>query len=343
MVSAVDHYEQLPDNEAPPNAIRRLAGARGPSPRVAFLIFGLIAGTVCVLENNKTSSPLAVAPLATSQLAVALPEQSAPVEPAEMEGDALAPAKPKAEGFQHWALVITLTIIVLVVAGLWYYGAHLLGLAVREYIQNNDQKFLGTEVTLDKVTIHPCTLKVVLRNLVVKNPKGDFTSKHLLQAHAFTVDVNMKKLLTSRGQDVQITKFSVVKVDAIVEYTNWGGPMLGGTSNLDKVLENLNKGSEEAKKPQPDPEKPDKPEDKKPEEESKRKITIKQLEIIDVGAEILTKTFAPRVAVGDVKYDDFTKEIGSSCADEIICLIFKTIAKSIVAGVAGKKAADAIM
>jgi len=347
MVPPSDHYEQLGDVEER-GLLRRLAGARGPSPRVALLGFVLLAGTVCYLESVKPVQSLTTSPLSASQLAAApkgeKAQKEAPVEPSPK---VISPLGEKGAdepwlGFHHWKLVIILSIVFVICVGIWAKGAHLLGLAIRDFIQSADQKMLGTDVTVTQVTLHPCTLKIKIRNLVVENPKP-FKAKYLLTVDKFTVDVNMRKLLCSRGKEIEIDKFVCEKVDAIIEYDSMLGPLMGSNSNLQSVLDHMEKnGPKPGEKPPAAKPATSKPEEKPAENQSPCKVTIKELKIIDVGAKLETGLMDPRVAIADINFDNFTKETGGSYAEEIVCIIFKSIGKSILADIVGKRAADRI-
>lgn len=314
-----DYYEELrgEENVEDNHLVRRLVGARGPTPRSTFFVFAFLAGTVCLLETVKTPSlPLAAAPSKPAAPALSLSYE--PLADSEASGAILE----SQTGLHHWKPLIILSIVVVVFLGLWLRGSHWLGAAVRAYIESTDKKLLGTDVTLEKVSFHPCTLKFKLKKLVVRNPEP-FKADHLLKVENFTVDVNMWKLLTSKAREIEVEKLTLEKVDAIVEYNSM---LMGGSSNLQKVLDHMNKG---------------KYTEGEQKQAAARKVTIRKVDIIDVGAMLQTKLLDPRIEIGDIHYLNFTEETGGGTdIDDIVCTLFKSLGKTIAANVSAKPTAD---
>merc|ERR1712007_312015 len=68
---------------------------------------------------------------------------------------------------------------------------------------------------------------------------------------------------------------------------------------------------------------------RKPSSESKSKFRLQNVDFKDITVSYSSKTMSCDVNVTDISYDDFSKEVGSSVADDIIAVIMKTVGKTV--------------
>jgi len=197
---------------------------------------------------------------------------------------------------------------------------NMLGSLVKSMVERFDSSVLGVEVELGAVSIDPAIGRIEVDGLTVFNPEG-WSSAYLLHADRVVVDVDMQKLLYSFGKELDLEELVLDGVDVIYEKGLF-------TSNLNDLLEMLEiNDSEQA-------------------EASDVKLVLHTILAQNIGAKLatkLTRGHGLRVEVGDLKYDDFDKEMGAGRGViDVIRLLIMTLIKSVLATVVGKENTKAI-
>jgi len=251
-------------------------------------------------------------------------------------------------------VILILAVIIATLVLLFFFGGKMLGEALEKGIETCDRSLLGTEVEIGDIICHPFSGLIEIKHCTVKNPTQDakgapikFESEYIFHASTIKVDLDMWSIIKSFGKIIEVECFEVKKLDAIVEYTGY----FSGTSNVQTILDHLEGGtpSEKKKKMAEEAEAAKakeaaaleaaaakKPEDKK----AARQVLIHKLKLKDIGAKCQTKLLGARVAVGDMDYQEFSDETKTCAVDDIICVLLKSLAKTLVANMAGKGWAD---
>jgi len=250
-----------------------------------------------------------------------------------------------------WIIVFETVILLCSLGGptLIWFLSRLLGQTVAAGIETFDRSLLGVDVEIG--SIYPSIMYGILdvQGLVVKNPEGGkYDSEYLLQAKKVHIDIDMLRLFCSRFKHVKVEKLEFRDVDVIYEKGL-------KSSNIQDVLNFL---AGDGKK---DPEAP--PEATKavksvPKDEAEAEaetatptksdveVTLHEVKIENVGARAQMKLLGGRgirVAIADISYRDFTEDVGTSAMDDVIVLLLKSVLKSVLANVIGKKYGDRCM
>lgn len=201
---------------------------------------------------------------------------------------------------------------------------NMLGSLVKSMVERFDSSVLGVEVELGSMSIDPATGRIEVDGLTVFNPEG-WSSAYLLHADRVVVDVEMEKLLYSFGKELHLEELVLDGVDVIYEKGLT-------TSNLHDLLEMLETNSTSSAESQP--------------AQSDVKLVLHTILAQNIGAKLatkLTRGHGLRVEVGDLKYDDFDKEMGAGRGlIDIVRLLIMTLIKSVLATVLGKENTKAI-
>jgi len=202
---------------------------------------------------------------------------------------------------------------------------NMLGSMVKSILANFDSSTLGVKVELGALSIDPSTGRIEVEGLTVGNPEG-WSSEYLLHADRVIVDVEMEKLLYSFGKELHMEELIFDGVDVIYEKGLT-------TSNLNDLLKKLESDSGSAKAADQD-------------KASDVKLVLHTILAQNIGAKLATKLthgHGLRLEVGDLKYDDFDKEMGAGRGlMDIIRVLIMTLIKSVLATVLGKQNTKAI-
>jgi len=242
---------------------------------------------------------------------------------------------------------VLMCLVPLGVLAFYLKGSKMLGKLIEEGIESYDKKLLGVDVEVGSMKVNPFGGFISIKDLTVKNP-DKFESDYLLHAGSIKIDLQMHTAILSRFQTIVVDKVSFKNIDAIFEKKGY----IWGESNFHVVIEHLSGGGDKPAEASDaatttksdDATKPDA--SAKPGEATEgggRKIIIKEVTLEDIGVKMETKLAGVRAAVGDIHYDDFSDQVKSGMMEDIIKEIFKTLAKSIVANVLGKAAADKLL
>jgi len=201
---------------------------------------------------------------------------------------------------------------------------NMLGSLVNGMLERFDSSVLGVDVKLGSVSNDPATGRVEVDGFTVFNPKG-WNSAYLLHADRIVVDVEMEKLLHSFGKELELKEVVLDGVDAIYEK----GVHTSNLNDLLRTVEFYNSAESEQAKA------------------SDVKPVLHMVLAQNIGAKLATTLTSDHhglcVEVGDVKYDDFGKEMGAGRGvTDVIRVLAMTLIKSILATVVGKENTKAI-
>lgn len=236
----------------------------------------------------------------------------------------------------------------------------ILGKLVEKGVEHYDRKVLGADIEIDRLSVALLSMRVELHGLKLLNPIGyTYQSPYILCADRLIVDLASWRTLRSRFKSIEVDCCTLDKVDFNVEYD---GYILGGTSNVHRVLDFVKemrkervKRRNEAKHPEEGKSHDDAgnvvgkddssyaQDEAKTKAKRKRHFILKQTKLLDITARISNKTTGFDVAIADIAYNDFSREHGASMADDIIAVILQSLYKTLVANVLGRATADRLM
>lgn len=203
-------------------------------------------------------------------------------------------------------------------------SGNMLGALVEKAIASYDESMLGVKIRTESIKIEPISGSVEVHGLYVDNPKG-YRSPYMLHAKKLLAKVSMMKLMTSLGSTIEITEIDLVDIDVIYEKSLW-------TSNINDLMKKLDDGKGQ-EKPQTT--------DETASSASDQKVILHKINVCNVGAKVCTNLspmVGPRLAVGDICYEDFEKEAGGATgAMDVFKLVMATLLKSILASILGKR------
>lgn len=195
------------------------------------------------------------------------------------------------------------------------------------------------DVDIGDIKFYPLGGYLQVRDLLIKNPepfKND-DEHFFLKAGLIRLDVNVCSIITSFAKDIHIDEVKAEDVEVIIEYAGY----FGGESNIHAIMEKVKgdpKDDSKGSKSKDDAE-VEKDVDLEKDKDAKpaTKVSLHKVCLEDIGMKLETKLVgAPHVSAGDVKYDDFSKEVGESMIDDIFLILIKTVAKTILEHMAGK-------
>ncbi len=127
--------------------------------------------------------------------------------------------------------------VVVVAAGIYYFGPSLLDSAVKKIVNKYGSEVTGTEVNLEGFSLHPTTGEAAIRKITIANPQN-YKMPYLFELNNISVKVDLKSL----------TSDTVIIEDITVDKPAITYEMLSLTQNNIKEIQNnvnsyLNKSS----------------------------------------------------------------------------------------------------
>ena len=101
--------------------------------------------------------------------------------------------------------------VVVVAAGIYYFGPSLLDSAVKKIVNKYGSEVTGTEVNLEGFSLHPTTGEAAIRQITIANPQN-YKMPYLFELNNISVKVDLKSLTS----DTVISNF-ISGVSAVVE------------------------------------------------------------------------------------------------------------------------------
>lgn len=200
---------------------------------------------------------------------------------------------------------------------------NILGALVHKMIASFDACTLGVDVKCGSMRLDASDGRIEVSDLLVGNPEG-YHSAYLLSVGKAAVHVNMKKLLVSRGTDVDVDELLVDDVDVIYEKSI-------SSSNLKDLLNSLASSEDESTS----------------DGQVDYTLTLHRVRARNVGAKlasVLTRGAGARVEVGDINCTDFDQDNGRLRRYAgVVRMLLTTLVKSVLATIFGKNATKAVM
>ncbi|MDH3982372.1 MAG: AsmA family protein [Kiritimatiellaceae bacterium] len=209
-----------------------------------------------------------------------------------------------------------------------------LGPTVKKSVETVGPKALGTEVTIEKLRIHPLLGTVQLKGLHIGNPEG-FTNPSAVALKEFKVIVSLRSLLTD----------TVVVKEILIDSPEFTYERKLKTDNIKVLQKNIEAytAKEEASEAELEQQiEQEKAEGEQPTDKPAKKIVIERLALINgkVNAKISALPTAP-IPLPDIEKTDIGKDDGGTswaeAGKEISTTIYDAIfgAVSSVGGIAG--------
>lgn len=213
----------------------------------------------------------------------------------------------------------------------YYSSATTLGWILEASIEAFDRRVIGVDVHIGRLWLHPLSGQLVVHGLKVDNPKG-FQGPCLVSASHVYIDLNMSKLIFSKMRSIEISKLHFADPMFCLEYSDEHE----GKTNIQVISDFMSQGK------RPEPETPDAQPPAKPVKAGPRR----QVKLLEVMVKDMMIDYAGRhVHVGDVHYDDFSKEMkdGMGAVDDIVALLFKSVVKTALAASMGPLFARSVL
>lgn len=239
-----------------------------------------------------------------------------------------------------WVLMcVCIGFVLLVLMLMFYFGAMLLGRSIKSAIETFDRRFLGVDIEIGDLSVAVCSGRIDMHGLQVKNPEG-YKSPYLLNASSVAIDLNVTALMFSFGKKIEVDVLELQDIDCIVEYDK----ALGGTSNVDRVMEHLNHDNKPSeKKAQQVQDMVNETGKAPPQKAAGNEILLHKVLFSKIGARVATKLGGVRVSLGDISFDDFSKENGAHLLEDLVFIIFKSFSKTLMVNITGKSFVDKFM
>jgi len=227
--------------------------------------------------------------------------------------------------------------------------SNVLGALVKNALEQFDASFIGMETEVGTLVLDPACGRLEVDGLTIFNPEG-YMSPYLLRAEKVVVEIDMAVLVASFGKELSVKELIIDGIDVILEKTLH-------SSNLGVLLHHLENKAENDKQMREaiighDME--DKFEEGLQQMKAEHEEDLKQTKVVlhtivarNIGAKLatsLTHGHGVRVEVGNVRFNDFDKEIGPGRGTvEVIHILFATLIKSVCATIIGKHGTEAIV
>jgi hypothetical protein len=200
---------------------------------------------------------------------------------------------------------------------------NLLGSLVTKIVASYDASVLGVETGIGSMKLSPMQGSMEIWDLTVNNPEG-YHSRHVLHARRAKIEIDMKKLLFSKGRDIVVQEIAFDGVNVIYEKAL-------STSNLSDLLERILLPRRERKANAED-----------------LTLSLHKVSVKDIGlklATVITGDAGAHIAVSDISYENFDQEIGEAgrCFTDSVRILMITFIKSVLAALFGKRVANHVI
>jgi hypothetical protein len=234
-----------------------------------------------------------------------------------------------------------------------YYFSRFISNVVKTGIEEFDRDVMGVDIEIGD--LHPDVVHGIIHieDLVVRNPAG-WDSPYLLRAGVLHIDFDMQELILSGFTKVEVEKLQFKDVSVIYE-KGWRG------SNVQDVLDFMDKRDKALKaSTQPPATTEDKSAGKgkvscgNSKKEKEKQSTIEdeasfklhKVKIKDVGMRVQGQMMGGRgflLSIGDIAYQDFSKEVGDYFLDDIVQVLLKSVLKTMLANVIGTSCSNSCL
>jgi uncharacterized protein involved in outer membrane biogenesis len=209
-------------------------------------------------------------------------------------------------------------VLALILAGGLWWLSHSLGPLVASAIRTKGPEITGVTVRIDSVEIAPFSGTASLRGLVVGSP-GGFHADHALSLGEFSLDLNLRSLLTDV---IVIKRIVIAKPNIMYEIGPDGSNLKAIQRNVDRYT--ARSGSAPAKAPEA-------------QQGSGKKFVIRDLVITDATAEVSAPVLQGKtlsVPLPDLHLHDIGQASNGATAGEAVRQVLGALTKSVTAAVA---------
>jgi hypothetical protein len=262
------------------------------------------------------------------------------------------------EGSSTHTVVILLLLTIFLIPACYFGFGVVVGHAARAGIETFDKDVLGVDVEAESIVFHPLSGILDVRNLIICNPEGcGFQTPYLMRAAQVSVDLDTVKLACSNFGQVVVNDLEIRNVDVLCE------TKLSGT-NVQKVLETLNAEDGKDEKASTTEVQEDSSislssvDPLRFTEKSKEKfnrscaffkgqsaqdpVELHRVRVQHVGVKIIGTVMGQHphinLEVADLKWNDFSSQVGTRKAKDILKVLVISILKTVVSNLAGRNA-----
>jgi len=205
-----------------------------------------------------------------------------------------------------WAVALlggSLLAIGAVLLAVWY----LSGALVKEAVEQFDTAFIGTEVSVDDLQFNPFTGVLKATGIVISNPPG-WESEHLLKASSLSLVLGMAPLVLSLGGRINVDDVMVEHINVIYERS-------AQSSNVDDIMHRLGLGRGGGGGGDGDG-------------GHARSVSVGEVNVTDISAKAAARILMGMgitVSVPDVRFHDFTREMGDCTVSDIVRILLRIV------------------
>jgi len=208
--------------------------------------------------------------------------------------------KPYVGELERWQKALLLGFMFLLTVGLGViFVPYLIGAMVKLAVLQFDTSFIGTDVHINDVTVHPFSGRIHMTDLVVDNPElvkaNHWKSPYLFKADSMNLQVSIPKIILSFGATMKLNSLAMDGIRVIVEEAP------NGDSNVGEVIDFLSSAPSTG-----------------------REYEVKKVDVTDIKAKATGSTvlaLAGWITVADVHFDDLSK----LSMDDLVGLVLETV------------------
>ena len=199
-------------------------------------------------------------------------------------------------------LISVVFLLLLAGGGLFFY----LDSIVKSGIEVVGSNLLGTEVTVDSVSLSPLSGQGSISGLRVENPEG-FESQYAFELDAVLVSIDVNSVFTDAAEIE-----SIVIMQPVITYET-----KIASDNIRTLLDNLDEGDA----PSSDPE---------TEDDSAQQIIIREFRMVGSQLNFVSALVSAPITLADIEIRDIGAEGGSASAANAVRVVLQELAASIL-------------
>jgi len=237
-----------------------------------------------------------------------------------------------------WRTVMWIGIGLVLLAVVYESAQRLLSNLVRNLLIKIGPDVLGTRIEVGHIMVRPWTGALYIKDVVVKNPIP-YVAPYLMRAESIIVVVQMRRLIFSKGQIVDVSKLAMRTVDVNVESNGY----FGGGLNVKVILDKL----EKLKVHQLQYEEELRNEGLEPTMirahiekimlDLASRLAMRQVDINDINTTYISKALQVDMSLADMDWEDLTKETGAIGGKAVAVVIVKRLLENVLAEASGKE------
>ena len=174
-------------------------------------------------------------------------------------------------------LIVLVVLVILVVAGLLFIDS-----IAKNALEKGAPLVLGTNVSVDRIHIEPFNGRVEIKNLIVDNPQGSYSSEYAIKLGDVIADVDINTVTKDK---IRIEEMFLKDVNVVYE-TNVI------SSNLQEILDNVKKLDTAEKKEKTE-------EEKEGKKDEAKTLQVDVIELSRVGVTVQAKGAAAGLPISE--------------------------------------------